>query len=152
MEWTALLVALIAFFGVLIGHFSTYFTQKNTVSKQINNEIRRDNKAENIERLLVYNGVLKLEGEVQMLTDAGEYALFDLESYREKFRPILYSKFHLLDQDVSIYVRGIDVVITSPDIFGEIGRKNNDKLIELFSNMIVNIELHIDNYRNSNSQ
>ncbi|MEK5038965.1 hypothetical protein [Sporosarcina sp. FSL K6-3457] len=151
MDWTVLLAAIIALSGVLVGHISTYFTQNATLNKQIKNEIRRDKKAENIERILVYNEILKLEGEVQMLTDAGDHAEFDLEAYREKFRPILYSKFHLLDQDISIFVRGIDIIITSTDIFGEIGRRNNDKLVELFNKMIVDIEKHIDNYRNNKS-
>lgn len=77
----------------------------------------------------------------------GGYAELNLVAYRENIRPILYSKFHLLDESVVAKVREMDKIILEADFNEELDPDFHFRLMRLYYEIIVDIEKYSENYR-----
>lgn len=93
-----------------------------------------------INKLKVYNRVLKIDGEVTIITS---YPVeFEFKNYQGKVRPLLFEEYHLLDQDIKDIVREIDNVTVLCNFIGEVQREHNEKLVNLYNKLINNIDNH----------
>ncbi|GEM_PF-3470187 len=147
MGWNEIFTGILPLLGVFVGGIITYKTQTNTVEKQLEREIEKEKELKNIERLKVYSEILKLEGENLMIERiGGSQVEFNLGIYMEKIRPVLYSKFYLLDKNVAENVRKIDAVYLQLvfDDFEDDEGIHNESFIRLFNKIISDIQNHIN--------
>lgn len=149
MDWSLLLTGTLPpLLGVIVGGFATYYTQTNALKKQFDREIEKEKEARDIESLKVYSEILKLDGENLILEpDGGNVIDFNLEVYRSKIRPVLYSKLYLLDQSVMDKVRNMDYVISEADFNEELDRDQSDFLIKGYMDTIGLMEKYLQGYR-----
>ncbi|MGE7932105.1 hypothetical protein [Viridibacillus arvi] len=151
MNWSQIFTGILPLLGVAVGGFATYLTQKLTLDKQLKIEREREREERNIERLKVYSEILKLEGENEMQgfdTHAG-YEVFYKKIYREKFRPVFFSKFYLIDLDIVESVRRIDNIFGVEQYIVQLDREHEEQLINLFNKIISNIEKQLKDYKKS---
>ncbi|WP_268627530.1 hypothetical protein [Paenibacillus alvei] len=128
----------------------TYFMSKNNNKRELdklhkNIEWEREKieleieRKERLDKLKIYNKILKTDGETIIQTS---YPVeFHFKNYKEKIRPLLYEEFHLLDQNIKDIVRDIDSTISLCDFLGEV-QKEEDKILELYNDLIKNINNH----------
>lgn len=134
--------------GVIVGGGATYLTQTHAMKRQLKKEEEKENEAKIIERLSIYSEILKLEGESLMIEYVGGGMVdFNLKSYSKKFRPVLFSKFYLLDQVVADKIREMDNIIGSANFQEELERDQNDELLSLFNQLVSAIESDLKNFR-----
>lgn len=147
MDWNDIFTGILPLLGVFVGGIITYKTQTNTVEKQLEREIEKEKELKNVERLKVYSEILKLEGENLMIERiGGSQVEFNLGVYMDKIRPVLYSKFYLLDKNVAENVRKIDaeyLQISFDEGMGDDEEFQNDFLNSLFNKIISDIQNHI---------
>ncbi|RAW19318.1 hypothetical protein DC345_00610 [Paenibacillus taichungensis] len=98
------------------------------------------NRKEYIDKLKIYNKVLKVDGEVMIVTSYPEE--FDFNNYHEKVRPLLFEEYHLLDQDIKVIVREIDGIIALCNFYEEVQKEHNEKLMKLYFKLLEKIDNH----------
>lgn len=151
MDRFQVFIGILPLLGVIVGGFITYLTQTRVFNKQVKRDERKEIEAKKIERLLVYNEVLKLEGEILMQSYiGGGLAEFNIEAYREKFRPLFYSKYHIINQDIAQEVRNMDRIIMAADFNEELDQEQNDSLLTIFHKIISLTEKYLELYRINN--
>lgn len=132
--------------GLLIGSFSTYITQSKIKEKELKREQEKDKQIAITGCLEVYNEILKLDGEINLISNYGEENyIFQIGTYNEKLRPILYSKFHLLHKNVAEKVRSLDKIKKDEHRI----ENKEDKALILYRELILSIEKNIDSLRES---
>lgn len=121
LAWSQFLTGILPLIGVIVGGFITYLTQTKTLNKQLKRDIEKEKETKILERFLVYNEILNLDGEIQMqYYMGGGSTKFNLADYRDKIRPLFYSKFHLLNQDIAQAIRKMDMIIKEADFNEEL--------------------------------
>ncbi|QPQ35883.1 hypothetical protein [Lysinibacillus sp. JNUCC-52] len=151
MNWYQIFVGVLPLLGVIVGGGITFLTQNNTLNKQMRRDSEKEKESQRIEKFLIYNDILKLDGEFQMQFYAGGgFTEFNIKNYRENFRPIFFSKYHLLDQEIAYNVREMDRIIMAADFFEEIEREQNDQLLLIFDKILTEIENILKEYRLNN--
>ncbi len=133
--------------GVIVGGVATYLTQRNMLNKQLNREIEQEKKQENIERLKIYGEILERSGGTEIGGyDAGRYT-FELGTYRREFRPLLFQKFYMLDQQIADLIRQMDSVIFEVNMNGSLENDANDYLLRSYGKIIEHMENYLKEYR-----
>lgn len=108
---------------------------------------RARKKEENIERLKIYSEILKLDGEKTLGDfETGVYG-FNINLYKREFRPVFFSKFYLLHQEIAELIRYIDVIIFEVELGVYFGDEKNDLIMNKFNEIIERIESHLKEYR-----
>lgn len=149
VDWSQLLIGVLPLIGVIIGSTATYITQSHTLNKQIKRDIEKQKEDRNIERLSIYSNVIKLDGENLMQEQIdGNTINFNLQAFSEKFRPVFFSKFYLIDQEVADKIRHMDYIIAESIFYEKLLPDREKELITLFNQMIIEIEKHLRDYRN----
>ena len=133
--------------GVIIGGLLTYFTQAKIATNQLKREKEREKENKKAERFIVYNEVLKIDGEIQMLYINSHIAEFNLQAYREKIRPLFYTRFHLLHEEIANSVRLMDIIISEADLSEELLLEEGERLIAFYSKILTEIEKEMKSYR-----
>ncbi len=152
IDWNLIFTNSIGLVGVVLGVIGTSIGQIILNNKQYNRENEKEIKQKQLDRITVYNEVLKLDGENQMQKNiGGGYAELNLVAYRENIRPILYSKFHLLDESVVVKVREMDKIILEADFNEELDQDLGFKLMRLYYEIIIEIEKYSKKYRKNKS-
>ncbi|KXH86897.1 hypothetical protein [Sporosarcina sp. HYO08] len=150
MDWSQLLIGVLPLIGVIIGSAATFITQSHKLKKQIKREIEKEKDERNIERLSIYSDIIKLDGENLMQEHIdGSTINFNLQAFSEKFRPVFFSRFYLIDQEVADKIRLMDYIIAESIFYEELLPDREKELIVLFNQMIIEIELHLRNYRHN---
>ncbi|WP_060210479.1 hypothetical protein [Sporosarcina koreensis] len=149
MNWSQLIIGLLPLLGVAVGGYATYFTQSKTLNRQLDRDKEKEKEAKNIERLTVYGEILKLDGENSMSKKSlmKDFEEFNLATFITEFRPIFFSKFFLLDQDVAELVRKMDSVLIGERESIYLSPRQNTLLLESYNQIINSIEIHLENYR-----
>ncbi|MEC0089911.1 hypothetical protein [Paenibacillus macquariensis] len=110
--------------GTLLGMFGAFLTnihkkradEKDALRKRTWEKEDRDiselKDMKNI-KYEVYNNILMKDGEVIIVTNAGNRLSFDFISYSKEIRPLLFKKYHLLDLDVKDKVKKMDKKIAA---------------------------------------
>ncbi|RRJ66065.1 hypothetical protein EHV15_26480 [Paenibacillus oralis] len=134
----------LAFFGTYIINKNNLNNERTKFQKQIDWEREKLNldiqRNDQLNKLRVYNKVLKVDGEVTIITS---YPVeFELRMYLEKVRPILFEEYHLLDRDIKDIVREIDSVINLCNFIEDVQIEQNEKLVNLYNKLINNIDIH----------
>jgi len=122
LDWAQVINFILPLIGVVVGGMITYLTQISYLNKQFKTEKLKDLEGKNTTRLLVYNEILKLDGENLMrLTDEYGYAEFNGKIFIEKFRPHFYSNFHLIHQEIANKLIEMDSILIAERIYeGEV--------------------------------
>jgi len=151
MEIIEMLIAPIATIaGLLVGSLSTYFSQSRMKEKELIRENEKEKQKILLDCLDVYNQILKLDGENILVSHlGGMFDSFKIETYKEKIRPILYSKFHLLNKDVADSVREMDNLIAEASYYEEFIDGQEQYLVSLYHKMIKAIEKHLESFRDT---
>lgn len=134
--------------GAFVGGYFTRKNQKELYDRQIDIEKKKEEKEAIKETLLVYNKILKVDGEQMVIIHIGgpNYE-FEIDIYREKVRPILYERYHILHSNVAKLVRSIDMLIQKSARNEEVEDEDNALLMRNYSKMINHIIEHIYEFR-----
>lgn len=136
--------------GTVLGGFLTQRTQKSLLNKQLEREEFKEKTVEKKETLEIYNRILKIDGEHLLIVNVGKPNLeFDLNVYKEKIRPVIYEKYHLLNKDIASIVAGMDEVIKMCNYYNEITDKDHDSLNRYYLDLIKKIKDQIVKFRNN---
>ncbi|MFC5587537.1 hypothetical protein ACFPRA_01270 [Sporosarcina soli] len=142
--WSQIITSLGPLLGVVVGALATYVAQTNSLKKQWEREEAKEKEKKHIEKLLMYSEILKLDGEHLMQVNiGGGYNEFNTITFNEKFRPVFFSKFYLIDQNIADNIRNMDFIIAAGNYFEELEQQQEDELIILYTNIIRDIENHI---------
>lgn len=149
MNWSEIYPGIFTLLGVFVGGVTTFLTQKITLDKQLKSEKEKEKEERNIERLKVYSEILKLDGENEMQAYEQRFGgtALNIKTYQEKFRPVFFSKFYLIDIEVAESVREMDNVIGIANFFANLESSQNDELIRLYNQIIFDIEKHLKSYK-----
>lgn len=148
VDWSQIFTGLLPLLGVLVGGLVTYITQNSAINKKNMQEKEKEILAKKIELLEVYNIILKLDGENQMQEHVGGSLIeFNIIVFKDKMRPVLYSKYHLLHNDIADILRRMDSILTLGMFMNEYQIEHHDQLTDLYNNLLNNIEQHINRYR-----
>lgn len=131
--------------GVIVGAFASYFAQKNLYKKQVQEERLRQRNQFIIEKLEVYSRILKASYDNVMISEIGGGRIeFNLEKYRNVFRPLFYEKLYLLDHEVINNVKKIDDYLIEADFYETPEYLDYDLMNNLFVDSldIINNEMY----------
>jgi hypothetical protein len=138
--------------GAYIGGYFTRKSQLELIAKEMSRDENKQKRSEKIETLIVYNNIMKIDGEEILITHVGgSFNEFDINSYQEKIRPIIYEKFHLIHSDVASYVKKIDDTIARCNYQQDATSHDHNILCDEYASLTYLIEKHIENYRNQNN-
>ncbi|GAA0343763.1 hypothetical protein GCM10008931_38780 [Oceanobacillus oncorhynchi subsp. oncorhynchi] len=134
--------------GAFIGAYFTNKNQKYSLERQKEIDDTKEKREKLEERYSIYNIFLKVDGENYLVTHSGgPYNEFGVEDYQEEIRPILYSKFHLLHQDVADIVLRIDNKIAECSYYEEITKDQYNYLCDMYFDLRHKISAHMDEGR-----
>ncbi|MDO6657454.1 hypothetical protein [Anaerobacillus sp. 1_MG-2023] len=134
--------------GAFIGGFISKKSQHDLFKKELNKDRENERRKERRETLELYNEVLKIDGEQLLVTHlGGHYIEFDIDIYKDKVRPVLYLKYHLIDKDIATCIREIDHKIAECNFREEITNEEKDDLAHKYNKLIDSIHQHIEKYR-----
>ncbi|MGF9908228.1 hypothetical protein [Brevibacillus porteri] len=121
---TALAATIGAIIGALISTFGNWFMNKQKyenenaqADKKRNWELEDKQLAEAKEKennkIIAYNKILKVAGEVMVVSSTGDYTLshFRIKVYMDIIRPLFYENLHVLDRELVSKIRKIDAEI-----------------------------------------
>ncbi|MNO65009.1 hypothetical protein D3C76_557480 [compost metagenome] len=95
---------------------------------------------ERLNKLKIYNKVLKLDGEVTVLSS---YPIeFNIKSYEDNIRPILFEEYHIIDQDIKDITKKIDRIIKTCNMIEEIQGEHNEELVNNYVKLLNKIDNH----------
>jgi len=138
--------------GAFIGGYFTRKSQHDLLSKEIAREQNKEKRKEEIETLLVYNQIIKIDGEKLLVSHiGGSYNEFDINTYQDLIRPVIYEKFHLIHSDVAKVVKELDDAIQWGTYHEDASMEDHNGLCEDYFYLIKLIHNHIENYRNDNT-
>ncbi|MEK4780271.1 hypothetical protein NST86_28800 [Bacillus sp. FSL L8-0199] len=122
--------------------------QKDLLELQIKRDEMKEKRNDLKETLEIYNRILKVNGENNVIIDnGGAPEEFDFTVYQKEVRPILYEKYHLLHDEVAMLVAGIDEAIRRCEFFEEAERSDHVELCEKYYRLIRTIKQNIFNFR-----
>lgn len=147
ITWAQVVNSSLPLLGVIVGGIVTYKTQTTMLKKQFESELEKEREKNNVERLKVYSEVLKLEGANIMYEYAGQGADFNLKVFNKEFRPVLFTKFYLLHQEIAEIVRKMDMIVAEANFEEQLTRRHNDLLLNNFNKLISIIERQMKDYR-----
>lgn len=134
--------------GAYLGGSYTRKSQLDLFKHQKEEEDRKINKKREEERMKVYIEVLKMNGQLYLIENAGgNHGTFNADHYEEYMRSTLYNNFHLLHQNVARTIGNIDACLSKCDFHEEITSEDHAFLCNLYSKLLKQIEAHIDEYR-----
>lgn len=148
----ALLPVLSGLGGAYIGGYFTRKSQHDLLTIEIAREESKEKRKEAIETLLIYNQIIKIDGEDLLVTFVGGSQVeFEINIYQDKIRPMIYEKFHLIHKDVADVIKQIDDTIQFCNFHEEITYEEHRGLADDYNKLIRIIQNHIENYRNQNN-
>lgn len=147
MTWAQIANSSLPLLGVAIGGIATYMTQTNILNKQLSRDTEREKKEENIERLKIYSKILKLDGERPLGDDGIGIRVFNVNLYKREYRPVFFSKFYLLHQEIAESIRFMDGIIFLDELGVDCNDEGGDLLMNKFNEIIERIEYHLKEYR-----
>lgn len=134
--------------GAVVGGLITYFSQKNIALREIEWDKAKELKANKIEALEVYSGILELNGVTTVIEHNNGHKLeIDLSVYEHKIRPFLYKKLYYLDKDVAQLVKEIDNDIERYNFNEEAEDWEIEATAMKYLDLISKMESHLDNFR-----
>ncbi|MBY7111385.1 hypothetical protein ILT06_10730 [Bacillus sp. 17RED48] len=123
-------------------------TQKDLFEQQVIRDEKKEKRNELKETLEVYNKILKIHGENSVVIDvADKLEEFDFNVYQKEVRPILYEKYHLLQEEVAERVALMDQVIKNCNFFQEVEREDHIELCGNYNRLIRIMRQNIYNFR-----
>lgn len=123
-------------------------TQKDLFEQQVIRDETKEKRNELKETLEVYNKILKIHGENSVVIDvADKLEEFDFNVYQKEVRPILYEKYHLLQEEVAERVALMDQVIKNCNFFQEVEREDHIELCGNYNRLIRIMRQNIYNFR-----
>ncbi|WP_255299081.1 hypothetical protein [Bacillus wiedmannii] len=136
-------------FGTLAAVWLTQRGSRKTLEQQIIRDELKEKRNELKETLEVYNQVIMISGENAVIDyDNNGFSKLDLEVYRQKIRPILYEKYHLLHGEIAKIVTDMDSIIGYLMYFGGgDDRTEHMNLSNKYNKLIENIEQKIHDFR-----
>jgi len=138
--------------GVIVGGLLTYITQSAIYKRNIQQEKYKYQREILIEKLEMYNEILKIEGYYVLEKMNGRFGLdFEFDIYKDNVRPVIFSKYHLLNKEMSNKIKEIDKCLASLIQFDDISKYDNDRALNEFYEFIRLIEKEIDNFRNESN-
>lgn len=152
IDWNNVILSILPLLGVVVGGLTTYFAQSKIEDKKITREREKEEERKEIEKLEVYSQILMKHGEMLVYTyiDHG-YTEFDSKVYKEHFRPIIFLKIYLLDNDIIDIVRTIDRKLMNienrEEVYGQpITISEGTELSDLFYDLIKRIDTELKEY------
>ncbi|EJS58184.1 hypothetical protein ICG_01923 [Bacillus cereus BAG1X1-3] len=131
----------------LAGVWLTQRGNKKTLNQQLIRDEKKYKRDEQKEVLEMYNRVIKLDGEYMMHNDVGGPILkFNKKAYNDNFRPIIYEKYHLLDQDMLLIVAEMDERIKMCTYRGEFSDEDNISLNGSYDSLIKGMKKQIASF------
>lgn len=152
--WVSIITGIFTLSGVVGGGWITTSgnskIQKEKLSIEIDRDLEKEKREREIQKMKVYNNVLKVNGENSIVTRiGGPYRSIDIDEYMEEIRPFLYQYLHLLDEDVALILNEIDNKIAEANFNEEITHKEETYLSEKYLDLISFIRDHLDEFRQS---
>ncbi|MFN6794183.1 hypothetical protein [Bacillus sp. TD11] len=139
--------------GVLLTQKWSRQTQKDLLEQQMIRDESKEKRNELKETLEVYNRVLKVNGEYLFhINNGGPFLEFNADVYNKEIRPIIYEKYHLLDNDVALLVADIDDRIKKCVYYEEFTGEDNLYLNSEYDRLIKKIKGHIENFNRQNKR
>lgn len=136
--------------ALLAQHWSLSRQFKHDNKKQlqtIEREKDKELKAIRLELLEICNEVLRVDGENQIIIDSRQgYGNFDIDLYFKTIRPLIYSKFHLIDSDTKKIVRQIDSLIAFANHEEELTIEDSNLLVCYYNEFIKKINVMANCY------
>lgn len=136
--------------ALLAQHWSVSRQFKHDDKKQlqlIEREKEKEHKATRLELLEICNEVLRVDGENQIITDSRQgYWHFDIDLYFKTIRPLIYSKFHLIDSDTKGIVRQMDSIIAVANHEEELTIEDSNLLVGYYNEFIKRINIMANCY------
>lgn len=133
-----------AFIG---GLFSSRVPNKQFLQQSEREDMKEKRNTEML-KIETYNRILKLDGENMVIT-GGICPTFNLTEYSRYIRPVLYGKFHLLDQLVAVYCIKIDETLKECDINEEIVDSDHEHLCTHYNLLVNEIKNHYPSLQNT---
>lgn len=153
-QWVGNLITAVSTFSVAGITILGYYLNNKLNSKSEKEKFERQKEWErekiNIEysnkqndlKFKVYNTILKLDGEVSILTYHPRRPEFDHNQFEKIIRPVLFDNYHLLDQDVRETINAIDYTLKKGAFFEELEEEEQELLANNYSKLIDRIDSH----------
>jgi mannitol-specific phosphotransferase system IIBC component len=135
--------------GALIGFINNYLKRRwDMEDNQKKREwattdlLKQEHKQMQEQKFDTYNKVLKTAGETIVVTDGGggQSLDFNFTLYSEKIRPLLFEKFHVLDEDVRGLILKIDLDIGRVTFYEEASDEDEDYLANHYNMLLKKID------------
>lgn len=150
--WAPIITGIFTLLGAIGGGWVTAYgngkMQKEKLSIEISREREKEQQQKEIEKMEIYNSVLKVDGEHLMVTNVGgHYTELDIKVYQREIRPFLYQQLHLIDDDIASILIDIDEKVSECDFNEEITSEEYVYLSRKYWELIDMMKKHIDNFR-----
>ncbi|PED28165.1 hypothetical protein CON34_02490 [Bacillus thuringiensis] len=146
--FASIVTGTITLIAVLLTQKGNKKVQKDLLEIQMERDEMKERRKELIETLEVYNRILKVNGESNVIIDnGGAPEEFNFNVYQKEVRPILYEKYHLLHDEVAKIVTDMDSVIGYIYFSGGDNRTEHMNLSNKYNKLIENIEQKIRDFR-----
>ncbi|WAA10833.1 hypothetical protein [Fervidibacillus albus] len=147
----AILPAISAIVGALIGGYFTRKAQHDLLDIEIAKEENKEKRRRETEVLTLYNKILKIDGEEMLVVHlAGPGNEFEIDIFVKKIRPLIYEKFHIVHKDIADLVRQIDEIIAACNYYEDFTLEDHQNLVRIYFKIISHVQRHIENYREQN--
>ncbi|ODJ53100.1 hypothetical protein BFR40_00345 [Brochothrix thermosphacta] len=140
---------IVSLLSTIIGGGISFTTQYFTISSQLKQDDKRQRellekeiKKEKKELLIIFSEILRIDGEVNIITEPSNKKDWEIniDCFFKKYRPLLYSKFHLLNKDFKKIMRSIDNTVANANHNEELTTYDNKMLIQGYKELIQIIE------------
>ncbi|MGE8013238.1 hypothetical protein [Bacillus mycoides] len=146
--FASIFTGIITLMAVLLTQRGNKKVQKDLLELQIRRDEMKEKRNELKETLEIYNRILKVNGESNVIIDnGGAPEEFNFNVYQKEVRPILYEKYHLLHDEVAKIVTDMDSVIGYIYFSGGDNRAERMNLSDKYNKLIENIEQKIRDFR-----
>ncbi|MEK4201158.1 hypothetical protein [Cytobacillus sp. FSL K6-0265] len=137
--------------GAFIGGYFTRKGQMDLLDKEILREEMKEKRRDAIDRMRAYNHVMNIDGE-KLLVEyiGGSQVEFDIKTYQNEIRPIIYENFHLINRDIAELILKIDNRYQECAFNEEISWEDHKLLADDYFKIIRLIKVHTEEYRKQN--
>lgn len=154
--WISIITGIFTLLGALGGgriitHGNSKM-QKEKLSIEISRDVEKEKREREIDKMKIYNNVLKANGECSIVTRiGGPYRSMDIDKYIKNIRPFFYENLHLIDQNVALILSEIDNKIAEANFNEEITDQEETYLSGKYLDLQSFISNHIEEFRQSST-
>lgn len=136
-------------FGTLSGVWLTQKYQNRAFDRQINVENNRKKEMRLEKQMKLYGEILYLDGQSLMIYEENRVFHLNIDDYKDKFRPVIYSGVYYFEEYPLKIIRSIDHRIADCDFREEVNDEDHSFFAYQYNELINYVGSEISKYQNN---